>query len=135
MNLRRRNLIDRTDPARSDPVAFGLRYSRVPVSPLWEPPAGTFSRDVTPFVDLNFEEIQPDRSTSLARSPDSLMMDSEASRGLLVRRLGALRNRLSSLREAAAVRVPRVPLQQATLKSYINKNNFVFLNTALCILF
>lgn len=63
------------------------------------------------------------------------MMDSEASRGLLVRRLGALRNRLSSLREAAAVRVPRVPLQQATLKSYINKNNFVFLNTALCILF
>lgn len=63
------------------------------------------------------------------------MMGSEAGRGLLVRRLGALRNRLSSLREAAAVRVPRVPLQQATLKSYINKNNFVFLYTALCILF
>lgn len=61
------------------------------------------------------------------------MMDSEAS--LLVRRLGALRDRLSSLREAAAIRIPRVPLQQATLKSYINKNNFVFLYTALCILF
>lgn len=55
---------------RFNPIAFGLRYLCVPVSPLWEPPAGTFSRDVTPFVDLNFEEIQPDRLTSLARVAD-----------------------------------------------------------------
>lgn len=117
MNLKRRNLIDRTDPTRSfDPVAFGLGC--VPVSPLWEPPAGTlFAR----------------RHSS--GSPGSRMMNSEAGRGLLARRLGALRDRLSLLREAAAVRTPRIPLQQATLKSYINKNNFVFLYIALCILF
>jgi len=34
----------------------------------------------------------------------------EASRGLLMRRVAALRDCLSSLREAATVRIPRVPL-------------------------
>lgn len=50
-------------------------------------------------------------------------------------RIAALWDRLSSLRKATAVHIPWVPLQQATLKSYINKNNFVFLYTALYILF
>jgi len=66
--------------------------------------------------------------------PRVVSTDLKAGRGLLDR-LVALQCCLSSLRETAAVRIPRVPSQQATLKSYINKNNFVFLYTALCILF
>lgn len=71
-------------------------------------------------IGLTLSSVSLSLSLSFSRNSDS-----EAGRGLLMRRLRALRRGLPSLREAAAVRIPRVPpLQQATLKSYINKNNF-----------
>jgi hypothetical protein len=75
----------------------------IPVSPLWEPPAGTFRAMPSPpprVLDRRDGRVLP----------GIISTDLEAGCGLLGR-LAALRRCLSSLREATAVRIPRVPLQ------------------------
>jgi len=81
---------------------------------------------------MNFTRPNKKRSRlSWPRLPTNL----EAGRGLLMRPAAVLGGGFPSFYEVAAVHIPRVPSQQATLKSYMNKNNFVFLYIIRCVSF